>query len=235
MICAFKLITVKNGNNGKAKAIVPLILIIVALTGFVVTSSWQQQKTIKDLRTQLENARKNLGSQINAQAEQIAMRERSILALSEDLLDQNQHLKELEKMLDLEKEILKKEREESMEKVSLLSEKVSQQEQRMDVASKKLKSVDSWNKEMRSYKAKLEQQILELKGLVSEQERQILLFREDVLLRKTLETGDLYQDPITTPPSSGAPEGEPSPTPTVSSAATPYFPESAQQSDLNLR
>lgn len=177
--------------NGKAKAMMPIVVIIIALSGFVATSAWQQQQTLHDLRVQLEAARKNLGAQISAQAEQIALRESSIRALSEDLMDQSQKIKEMENILATEK----RDRQSSVEKVMGLEEKLSQQVKNLEQTKQRLKEYETWKKEMHAYKAVLEQQVQELKGLVTDQEKQILLIKEDVLLKKTLETGIKSQMP----------------------------------------
>lgn len=177
--------------NGKLRAMIPLVVILIALAGFVVTSSWQQQRDLKGIKKEVEKTKKDLVSQIAAQGEQLALREVSIRTLSKDLVEQERKLKAFKEIIQLERNENKKERLEVKKRAKVFAGEISKQKEEVKKSLEQIQSLEAWLKEMQSRQMDVDRQINGLQLSISEQERQILIIREEFLVRKDVEMNAL--------------------------------------------
>ena len=90
------------GNNDSVTAKLPLLLLIIGLIGYLVSSFFWQRQEFQALHTQMDTMRSTLTEQINLQNQQNNQRYLTLLKLSEDLSTLQNHFGELEKSLKTE-------------------------------------------------------------------------------------------------------------------------------------
>ncbi len=80
----------------------PLVLVLIGLIGYLVSSYWYQRQEFQAVRDDLEGVRKTLSEQIRILTEQTNQRAMAMIRMSEDMTSLQSQMSELEKSLKTE-------------------------------------------------------------------------------------------------------------------------------------
>lgn len=185
----------------KLKQILPLLLVIIAIIGFVSTALWTQNAKLTDTQRDFQRSQRALEEVVTAQGEKLVVREASIRSLGQDLEDQRKTVGEMEQQLNTVRQNMQR-------KVEELEARVGYGEE----ASRQLKSLTQRLQQYETAYAAIYQQMQIIQNHLASQGQQIAKLQEDLSTRRSIEA--LYQSNAPLPPSP-----QPSSQPPVSSPA----------------
>ena len=165
--------------SGSGKNLIPAIVVVIALTGFMVTSFLHLNRELQLFKTEVHKTQQEMNNQIATQGEKILLREASIRAMSDDLSKKSEKLEMLENSLSTDRETTRK-------FLSSVDESFAAQRGMIEDIQRKNKELDARMKTIQETqefaRGNSEQQIKSLQRDTAEIKRQMLLMRENVLM-----------------------------------------------------
>ncbi|MEM9398824.1 MAG: hypothetical protein AAF984_01330 [Verrucomicrobiota bacterium] len=184
-----------SSNAGKPSAWLPLLLIFIALAGFLGTTYWTQNREFEQLNRSLTETRNSLLDQITEQNDLLNKRYMSLMKISQEVSVHETVLNEVQQKIrtqktDIDTQIAKMDssvrmmRDEQAAVVSVLDQRVDTLTRKTEQQNKTLQNiklavndnVEGKNEQL----TKLEKELRDLRVLVNSQAREIRTLKSNV-------------------------------------------------------
>lgn len=156
------------------KQMLPVVVIVLAMGGFMVTSYLTSSSRIEELRGELEQTRKSLVDKVDFQQDVLRIRENAIISLAEDMVKQREMMIVIDKQMS---DIRDETRQNTETLQSGIGNASQENARRIDELEKGVKGISD-------LLMRLQQDLNALRALSRKYEKELMQLREEILMEE---------------------------------------------------